>query len=541
MNNKTENILCILLLALIGIVIGGCDEFKSEEDFFTTRATPEELYEIEGLDLNKVEIKKDDSTETTEPPEKMELTLEQCRAIALEHNLDLKAQLISPAISRENQNAEAAKFEWTFTGRVQKTKSDTPTSTTLEGSQVDALSTNLGVNMPLRTGGTLSFNAADNIYETNNAFSTLNPSYSDDMSLSISQPLLQGAGKRTSTHSIRIADYDTQIMDARTKLEIIRVLAAADRVYWRLYAARRELELRKKEYELANAQLERSKRFVEAGERAQIEVLRAEAGVAQRLSAIIASENALRERQRELKQTLNKPELDIASVTTLIPATIPDPVNYQFDQDRLMTSAVENRMEMLELELYLARDASSIDYMRNLALPVATVDYTYNVNGLGPSTKDSLDLLWDKRFEDHRFGLQVAIPLGNEAAKSRLRSARLQRMQRLASKDGRQKMIELEVLNAIDNVDAAWQQILASRQSAVLEGRLYEAEQRQFEIGLSTNTDVLEAQANFANAQSSEILALTQYQIALVDIAFATGTLLGSAKIEWEPSTPLEQ
>jgi len=55
---------------------------------------------------------------------------------------------------------------------------------------------------------------------------------------------------------------------------------------------------------------------------------------------------------------------------------------------------------------------------------------------------------------------------------------------------------------------------------------------------LRTSTDVLQAQTNFANSQSSEILALAEYQIALVDLSYATGTLLGAAKVRWEPIVP---
>ena len=51
---------------------------------------------------------------------------------------------------------------------------------------------------------------------------------------------------------------------------------------------------------------------------------------------------------------------------------------------------------------------------------------------------------------------------------------------------------------------------------------------------------MLQAQANFANSQSAEIQALTDYQIALVDLSYATGTLLGAAKVGWEPIVPAE-
>ena len=46
---------------------------------------------------------------------------------------------------------------------------------------------------------------------------------------------------------------------------------------------------------------------------------------------------------------------------------------------------------------------------------------------------------------------------------------------------------------------------------------------------------MLQAQANLASAQLSEIAALTEYQISQVDIAYATGTVLGAAHVVWEP------
>jgi outer membrane protein TolC len=358
------------------------------------------------------------------------------------------------------------------------------------------------------------------------------------MSVSISQPLLRGAGNRANTHAIRIAEYERQITDARTKLEVIRVIAAVDRVYWRLYAARRELQVRKQQYDLAKALYEQAKRFVAAGDKSQVEVIRTEAGVAQQLEAIIVAENNLRDRERELKRTVNKAGLDMQTATVLIPATEPDPVRYELNKKELVEIALENRMEMLELELQIAEDISSIDYMHNQALPLVTLDYRYNVNGLGDSRDDAFDLLFNKRFEDHRFGVQLVVPLGNEAAKSRLNQAFYQRRQRLATRENRAALIELEVLNAIDQLEANWQRILAGRQRAILDSRLFEAEKRQFELGLGTSTDVLEAQTNFADAQSAEILALTDYQIALVDMAYATGTLLGAAKVQWEPHIP---
>ena len=106
--------------------------------------------------------------------------------------------------------------------------------------------------------------------------------------------------------------------------------------------------------------------------------------------------------------------------TVVVPATTADPVRYDLEGRRLVALAIDNRMEMLELELQIAQDVATLDLMKNQALPLVTMDYRYNINGLGPTRDDSLDLLFDKRFEDHRLGFQLFVPLGNEASKSQM-------------------------------------------------------------------------------------------------------------------------
>ena len=63
-----------------------------------------------------------------------------------------------------------------------------------------------------------------------------------------------------NTASIRIARWSRDIADARLKLTMIRLLADADKAYWNLYAAWRELDVRKQNYELAVVQYEQAKR-----------------------------------------------------------------------------------------------------------------------------------------------------------------------------------------------------------------------------------------------------------------------------------------
>jgi outer membrane protein TolC len=345
---------------------------------------------------------------------------------------------------------------------------------------------------------------------------------------------LRGAGNRVNTHSIRVAKYQRQIVDAQTKLEAIRILANADRAYWSLYAAQRELEVRQQQYELAVAQLDRARRRVRAGDAAEIEIIRAESGVAERLEAIIIAETAIRNRQRDLKRIMNRDDLPMDGQTALKLSSAPDPLRIELDAEELAAFAVANRMEMLELELQLAIDASTVDLQKNAALPLVTLDYNYSLNGLGASYGRAFDQIRDSKFHDWSIALNAEVPIGNEAAKARVHRALLQRLQRLATKQQREVAIRQEVFDALDALQQNWQRILAARLEVMLAGRTFEAEQRQFDVGARTSTDVLDAATRLADAQSREILALADYEIAQVDIAFATGTLLGRNRVRWE-------
>jgi outer membrane protein len=391
----------------------------------------------------------------------------------------------------------------------------------------------------LRTGGTINLSLPFDRFETNNKFSTLNPAYTSNLQAGFSLPLLRGAGVYYNTQQIRIAFYEYQATQAATKLEVIRVLADVDRAYWRLYAARQELLVRKKQHELSLMQLERARRQVNAQVSAEVEITRAESGVADTIEQIITSENAVRDRQRELKRILNQPDLGVDTQTIVIPVTLPNATEYKLDSARLIQFALRDRMELLETELRIAEDTSSVRIARNDLLPLVTLQYQYQQNGLGRTIGDAFTLLERNHFADHFVGVHLEVPIGNEAARSRLRSALARRLQQLATKEQRSVQIIQEVLNATDSLDLTWQRIVAAQKRVVLNARLVEAETRQFDLGLRTSTEVLDAQTKLADARSSEIAALTEYQIAQVDIAFATGNVLGATRVSWEPLVPL--
>jgi outer membrane protein TolC len=475
----------------------------------------------------------------TEDARELPLTIQEARQMALQNNLDLRVELFNPSIVREGINQEEARFESLFTGTIDYGKTDSPSanevSQQLSGNQSESFGIRPGLRVPLRTGGAINVEVPINRFESDSTSALLNPSYTSDLAVTLTQPLLRGAGIDVNAQGIRVAFYAYQQAQARTKLSVIAVLTDVDRVYWRLYAAREALKVRVAEYNLAVQQLERA-RAMAPQVIPMTDILRAQAGVADSVEQIIVADNFVRDREREMKRILNAPGLEMQSHTVVAIATDPRPVYYQVDPDLMVDRAMQGRMELLDLELQLARETSDIRVAKNDLLPFVSLAYTYNINGLGGSMNDAFDELRDSNFVDHRLGLNLEVPIGNAAARSRLRQAILSRAQTLATVEQRELAIRQEVLNAIDQLEANWQRILAARQRVIAESRVLEAEIQQFEQGLRTSTEVLEARTRLANARLSEISAVTEYQIAQVDIAFATGTVLGASHILWEPA-----
>ena len=452
-------------------------------------------------------------TEPNQPRPGVKLTLEEVRAAALANNLDLKVQLISPAIAQQAVDMERAKFESVFRASASY---GTPSSRAFEA----------GITTPLQTGGTIT---ASLPVEDEDGVSEA------AASVRVVQSLLRGAGARVNTYSIQIAGYDKGAVDAFTKLQAIYILGGADIAYWRLYAIRKQLVVSREQYKLAQNQLKHAHHKVEAGSAPKIEIVRAEAGLSSRLDAVIGAETAVRDRERDLKRIMNREDLPLHSPVDINTVTDPDPKGLDLDQEALAQAALANRMELAELEYRLAIGDIDIALARNNLLPLLTLEYTYIAGGQAGSTGGAFEDLFREPSQDHRVGLSATIPLGNQAAEARYRRARLEKVRTELSRQEQQQQIRQEVYDAVDGLQQYWRRILAAEQGVIAAYRDYRVEQSQFQLGRRTSTEVLQAASRLAEEQLRRISAFADYEITQVMLARATGTLLGRGQVRLQP------
>ncbi len=507
-----------------------CSYYLNGSDFAPVKEKAQARLSIkEGVELDKVTKSPPETREQALPKfnerdvktekkldsskESVEFTLATVRALALENNLDLKIAEIDPKISATQVSEEEAKFDDLIFAKAKYGRKDTPkqnmdvvTFTPTGGSSLlknetdkltaieqltQVLDMEAGIVIPLRTGAKVTLSSP---FDEKKQFKGVpSTQYQNALRFSVSQPLLRDGGIDTNVAGIRIAKYEQQIIDVKTRLQSIRVLASVERAYWAIYMAWGELDVRRQQYENASDNLVMVKKRVANGLTAAVEINRAEIGVAERRESLITANTTLKIRQRQLKLLLNDTNLTLDSQTLIIPKTTPTLLHFEFDRNELIQKALAGRLELLELELKLAADLTKIDYLKNQTLPLFMLDYNYGSLGRDTGSFDgAFNQAIDGNYSDWSVGMRVEIPLSNELRKSKLERAVQERLQRLSTQQLRELTVKREIYDALDTTEQNWQRILAARQNVILAGLNYDAELKQFREGLRTMTEVLE-------------------------------------------------
>ena len=219
------------------------------------------------------------------PKESVELTLANIRVLALENNLDLKIAEIDPKIAATQVSEEKAKFDDLIFAKAKYGSKNMPsqnldvvkfTPTTENGllkNEVDKLTAipqltqvlemEAGIVIPLRTGAKVTLSSP---FDEKKQFKGVaSAQYQNALRFSVSQPLLRDGGIDTNVAGIRIAKYEQQIIDVKTRLQSIRVLASIERAYWSIYMAWGELDVRRQQYENASDNLAMVKKGWQTG------------------------------------------------------------------------------------------------------------------------------------------------------------------------------------------------------------------------------------------------------------------------------------
>ena len=269
---------------------------------------------------------------------------------------------------------------------------------------------------------------------------------------------------------------------------------------------------------------------------APIDIVEAESEVARNDEAVILAEAGVARAEDQLRTLILDPDAPDFWSTRIQPSDSPVLQAQAVDVDAAVRHALDTRTDLDTQDKTIETTDTNIRYYRNQRLPDVNLQVNYALSGLGgtrlvrgdgfpgpiigqeqTSFGSVLGDIFSNDFPNWTVGVTVAYPIGTSLADANLERARLLRNQAELSRRSLEVRIASEVRDAGRNVTTNLQRVEATRAARQLAERRLSAEQRKFEVGLSTTFLVFQAQRDLASARSNEERAILDYIRSLVD------------------------
>lgn len=470
--------------------------------------------------------------------ETIRMTLEDAVQAALESNQDLLVISYEPGIAEADVLAARGEFDPVLSGFAIESDSDQPANpqAVLFGgiTSIDEEIRDFGAQISGVTPHGTFYELFYGTTRTTGTFTANNSEYAVGLTLTVTQPLLRGAGKTARLAQVRVARNTLDV----TEYEVIRLteitIGEVVKAYWDLVGAIENLRVRRESLANANRLVEINEQRLEIGTAAAIEVLQAKAGAASRVSDLIAARTAVDNAEDVLKQLVGMQDGELFSSNHIIPVERPQPHPIDWSLERSMAVALENRPEIRTAELQIESAEILRKQARNNTWPQLDLEGSFTINDRDFDHSDARRGAFNDDGEAWTLGLVGSIPLGNRTAKGNYRAARLRVQQNEQRLLKQQQDVMLDVRVALRDAISSEVLVESTRQTRILEEANVAAEERRLRLGVTTSQDLLDRQEDLTEAQVREVQAMINLEKALVDLRVAEGVLLRDLGIDVE-------
>jgi outer membrane protein TolC len=462
------------------------------------------------------------------------LSLQDAIARALKNNLDIKVDAFNPGI-RENQIIEAeAAFDPVVFGQSQWANTDEPLISSGFVLNGQSWENQVGIRRLLPTGATVQA-AADVTYrDIYNGFGNVAPglkhSYTANLNLQVTQPLFRGFGADVNLANVYLAQRDRSIALATFKRTVITNVANVEEAYHNLVLARSSVEIQQ-QLLTASEQTAARVRAREGIDADAIAVSQSVAAVEARRATLIRAFAQLRSQSDRLKNLLNDPELNIRENLLINPTDRPTAEPIVFSTADAITTALQQRTELTEARLQVERADIIVQVSKNDLLPKVDLTASVQTNGLD----NSLDQAFTSQFNpfgnflDFRAGFRVEFPLGNRQGEAEHNRRKLERQQAIMSLVKAAQTVVLDVKLQLRDMLSSYQEIQARERARVAAARELQAiTQKELIVALTPEflQLKLDSQSRLAQAEQDLIQSMVNYNLAIMRLEQAKGTLL---------------
>ncbi len=473
------------------------------------------------------------------------LTIDEAVKRALDSNIDLAVGRLNPQL-QDLLNAETrGAYRPTVTSsfgdnwsRSQPTTQLSGGTSSLTGIQADTFSWAAGLSQALQfSGGTAAVSWTNSRANTTSNNAIINPLYQTALLATLTQPLIKNFRIDLNRETLATGSIALENANTSVRALIVNTIANTKNVYWDLVYAVQAVDSARMSLDLAQRLVDDNKVRVEIGTLAPLDVVTAQAEAATRQLTLVTILANQRTTEIALKRLIVSGTSDPIWNMTINPVDRP-PTDFseKIDLEAALRYALEKRTDLIIARKNLESSSVSLKYLHNQILPELDLTANYGAYGAGGDYlqrsaalggaitgtipggySDALSLMRKIDYPRWSVGLNLTYPIGMSAADASLARAKVQYQQALAQLKSLELTVATDLTTQALTVQSDLESVQAAAAARELSKQKLDAEQSKFDVGMSTNYNVVLAQRDFIDAQNTELQAILNYRKALVD------------------------
>jgi len=475
------------------------------------------------------------------------LTLDDAVKAALDHNLNIAVARLNPQINDLAYASVYSIYKPSLTSQLATQSQTTPSTSTIGGAAALAVDSGLttfngGVtqNLPWGGGG-YAVTLNNNKQTTSSPLSLFNPVFNTNWSAQYTQPLMRGLRTDTTRQALAVTKLTRDVTDVELKAQITNTLSNVREAYWNYVFAVQSVDVAQQSLDLANQLVGDNQTRVQVGTMAQIDVVQAQSQAATAKQNLVAAQVTMRTAEISLKQLIVGGTADPLWNATLDPVDRPQFTAEAVDVAGAIRRALAERTDLVIAQKNVAMNDVTVKYLKDQLLPQADLVANYGLVGLGGTQLvragtgvgqannaivnsfpggygDALSSLWGVNYPRWTVTLNLSYPLGYSSQQAATARAQVQLNQAAAQLKQVELQVASDVTNAAVTVQSNIERVQAAQAAREFAQRSLDAERSKFQVGMSTNYLVIQAQRDLATAQNNELQAILNYRNSLVEL-----------------------
>jgi outer membrane protein len=488
------------------------------------------------------------------------LTLDDAVKFALDRNLDIAVQRLNPEINDIAVASIASVYRPAVTSTLAAASQSTPANSAIAGSNTpgapintttDTYNGGLAQNIPWG-GGSAAITLNNNRGTTTSLNALYNPAYNTNWSGSYTQPLMRNFRIDSTRQQLQVTKINRDISDVQLRSTITNTVSNVRNAYWDYVFAVQSVDVAKQSLDLAERLVRDNQTRVEVGTMAPIDVVQAQSQAATARQNLVAAQSTMRTAELALKRLIVGGTSDPNWAVRLDPVDRPEFTPQTFDIEAAVRRALGERTDLEIAKKTTEMNDVTLRFLQDQMKPQADLVANYGVIGLGGTQLvkavgagvnsqpigfvpggyiDALSPLFRNDFPRWSVQVNFSYPLGLSAQQANVARARVQLNQAQAQIKQVELQVATDVTNATLTAQSNSERVQAAQAARELAQKQLEAEQSKFEVGMSTNYNVIQSQRDLATAQNNELQAILNYRKSLVEVERLQQTTLQNLNI----------